>query len=127
LAVRAGHDFLPAEIWFNGEVTSLFDIKLKGEKLSKKEQRQQSSPVDGTFDVEFTGIDFCPIPPFFCIKVDLLAADQSFGDQFDSTHPEMDKDTFDEFMGELEDGKFNKKDRVSKLVKQAFSRGLYLD
>jgi len=127
LAVRAGHDFLPAEIWFNGELTSLFAIDPLGEKLSKKEMRQQSSPVDGTFDVEFTGINFCPVPPFFCIVVDLLAADQSFGDQFDSTHPDMDKDTFDEFMEELEDGKFNKKDKVSKLLKQAFSRGLYLD
>jgi hypothetical protein len=47
LAVRAGHDFLPAEIMFNGEMTSLFDKKLFGEKLSKKEKKQQSSPVDG--------------------------------------------------------------------------------
>lgn len=124
LAVRAGHDFLPAEIWFNGELTSLFAIDPLGEKLSKKEKKQQSSPVDGTFDEEFTGIDFCPVLPHFCIKVDLLNADQSFGEQF--TFDAMDGYTFDEFMKELEDGKFDKKDKVSKLLNEAFSRGINL-
>jgi len=122
LAIRAGHDFLPAEIMFNGELTSLFVIDPLGEKLSKKEKKQQSSPVDGAFDEEFTGIDFCPVPPFFCIKVDLLAADQSFGGQFG-----LGADTFDEFMKELEDEKFDKKDQVSKLLKEAFARGINLD
>jgi len=51
-----------------------------------------------------------------------LAADQSFGVQF-----RLGADTFDEFMKELEDGKFNKKDKVSKLLKEAFSRGINLD
>jgi len=131
LAVRAGHDFLPAEIWFNGKLTSLFDDKLDGKKLSKKEQKQQSSPVDGEFDEEFLHIKFCPAPGF-CIDVDLLAADQSFGKQFAFDDGEkydeyMDLGTFDEFMEELKDGKFNKKDKVSKLLKQVFSRGLYLE
>ena len=35
--------------------------------------------------------------------------------------------TFDEFMKELEDGKFDKKDQVSKLLKEAFSREINLD
>jgi len=122
LALRAGHDFLPAEIKFNGKITSLFLIVPLGEKLSEKEKKQQSSPVDGTFEEEFLGIDFCPMPPFFCINVDLLLADQSFGGQFG-----LGADTFDEFMKELEDGKFNKKDKVSKLLKEAFSRGINFD
>ncbi len=123
LALRAGHDFLPAEIVFNGKLTSIFAIDPLGEKFSKKEKRQPSSPVDGTFDIEFTGIDFCPIPPdIFCIKVDLLAADQSFGEQFG-----LGADTFDEFMEELEDGKFDKTDQVSILLDEAFSRGINLD
>jgi len=122
LAVRAGHDFLPAEIWFDGKLTSLFDINPLGEKLSKKEKKQPSSPVDGAFDEEFLNIVFCPDPPDFCIKVDLLFADQSFGDQFG-----LGADTFDEFMKELEDGKFDKKDQVSKLLDEAFSRGINLD
>ena len=127
LAVRTGHDFLPAEIIFNGELTSLFLIDPLGEKLSKEEGRQQSSQVDGKFDIEFTGIDFCPVFPHFCIKVDLLAADQSFGEQFAFSHDTMDENTFDDFMKELEDGEFNKKDKVSKLLKEAFSRGINLD
>ncbi len=122
LALRAGHDFLPAEIKFNGELTSIFAIGPLGEKLSKQEKRQQSSPVDGEFDVEFTGIDFCPVPPFFCIKVDLLVADQSFGEQF-----ELGAGTFDEFMSQLEDGHFDKTDQVSIFLDQAFSRGINLD
>jgi len=131
LAVRTGHDFLPAEIMFNGQMTSLFDSeKLEGKKLSKKEQKQQSSPVDGLFDDDFRHIKFFPAPillPDFFIEVDLLEADQSFGAQFAPTHPDMDGDTFDEFMKELEDGKFDKKDKVSKLLKEAFSRGINLD
>ncbi len=120
LALRAGHDFLPAEIIFNGKMTSLFVIDPLGEKLSKKEKKQPSSPVDGTFEDEFLGIkDFCL--PGFCITVNLLEADQSFGDQFG-----LGADTFDEFMKELEDGKFDKKDKVSKLLKEAFSRGINL-
>ncbi len=122
LAIRTGHDFLPAEIKFNGVLTSLFVIDPLGEKLSEKEKRQPSSPVDGIFDEEFTGIDFCPIFPVFCIEVDLLAADQSFGEQFG-----LGADTFDEFMEELEDGEFDKTDQVSILLEEAFSRGINLD
>jgi len=122
LAVRTGHDFLPAKIMFNGKLTSLFLIDPLGEKLSKKEKKQPSSPVDGKFDIEFTGINFCPIPDIFCIEVDLLFADQSFGKQM-----LLGADTFDELMEELEDGEFNKKDKVSKLLKQAFARGLYFN
>ena len=127
LAVRAGHDFLPAEIMFNGEMTSLFDKKLLGEKLSKKEKKQQSSPVDGEFDEAFLNIVLHCFSPNVCITLNLLTADQSFGAQFAPTHPDMDGDTFDEFMKELEDGKFDKKDKVSKLLKEAFSRGINLD
>jgi len=121
LAIRAGHDFLPAEIKFNGQLTSLFVIDPLGEKLSKKEKKQQSSPVDGEFDIEFTGINFCPVPPFFCINVDLLAADQSFGAQFG-----FGEDRFDEFMEQQADSKFDKKDEVTKLLIEAFARGINL-
>ena len=131
LAVRIGHDFLPTEIVFNGVSKSIFLIDPLGEKLDKKEKRQKSSPLDGTFDDVFTKIEnFCL--PGFCINVDLLNADRTFGDQFafdDGPNYDeyMDSGTFDEFLGEVADGKFNKKDRVSKLLKQAFSRGLSFD
>ena len=122
LALRSGHDFLPAEIKFNGKETSIFAIDPLGEKLSEKEKRQPSSPVDGEFDEEFLGIDFCPVPPFFCINVNLLEADQSFGEQF-----ELGPDTFDEFMASLEDGEFDKTDQVSILLDEAFGIGINLD
>ena len=118
LALRTGHDFLPAEIMFNGNLTSIFVINPLGEKLSKEEQKQPSSPVDGEFDEEFLGIDFCPAPGF-CIKVNLLEADESFGKQFG-----LGEDTFDSFMNELEDGKFDESDQVSMLLEEAFARGL---
>ena len=128
LAIRAGHDFLPAKIMFDAcplpdamGLCSLFIIFPLGEKLSEEEKMQPSSPVDGMFDEEFLGIKFCPVPPDFCITVDLLEADQSFGEQFG-----LGADTFDEFMASLEDGGFDKNDKVSKLLKEAFSRGIYL-
>jgi len=115
LAVRTGHDFLPAEIIFNGDLTkSLFAINPLGEKLSEEEKKQPSSPVDGTFDIEFTGIEFCPIPGIFCIKVDLLAADQDFGMEFADVSLGLGPDTFDDMMLELEDGEFNIKCSVHR-------------
>jgi len=130
LALRAGHDFLPAEIKFNGELTSIFAILPLEEKLSKQEKRQQSSPADGVFDIEFTGINFCPVPPFFCIEVDLLAVDRSFGKQFAEEFDDgsiLEAGTFDEFMIELQDGHFDEGDSVSMFLDQLFSRGINLD
>ena len=134
LAVRSGHDFLPAKIMYDGCVfpdeeglCSLFIIDPLGEKLSEKEQRQQSAPVDGIFEDEFLGINFCPIFPVFCIEVDLLEADQSFGKQFKDKDLDLDKNTFDEFMLELSDGTFDETDRVSMLLDEAFAQRLLLD
>ncbi len=137
LALRTGHDYLPAEIMFDGCIfpdeqglCSLFIIDPLGEKLSELEQRQQSAPVDGTFEDEFLGIDFCPIDPEdlppngFCIKVNLLEADQSFGKQFKDKDLDLDKNTFDEFMVELSDGSFDETDRVSILLDEAFAQRL---
>jgi len=121
LAMRTAHDFLPANIMFNGQLTSLFVIDPLGEKLSKKEKVEPSAPVDGMFEEEFRGIDFCPIPDIFCIVVDLLEADRSFGDQFD-----LGENKFNNFMAELSDGSFDDTDEVSRLLVEAFSRGLAL-
>jgi len=131
LALRIGHDFLPKEIVINGKSELIFDIPSLGEKLDKKEKRQQSLPLDGTFHDIFTDIEaFCPFPGL-CITVDLLNADRTFGEQFAFGPPPpvppeeprafdeyMDSGTFDEFLGEVSDGKFNKKDRVSNMLKQ---------
>jgi len=123
LAVRSGHDFLPAEIMFNDQMTSIFMIDPLGEKLSETEKMQPSSPLDGEFDIEFTGIDFCPIPPdVFCIEVNLLDADRTFGDDFG-----MDSGKFNQFMTEQKDGIFNEEDEVSILLDEAFAMGINFD
>jgi hypothetical protein len=125
-AIRAGHDYLPADIMYKGVLTSLFAIHPLGDRLSEVEQSQPSSRVDGEFDIEFTGIDFCPIPEIgFCIVVDLLEADRSFGEQFKEKH--LNKNTFDKFMHELSDGSFDKSERVTILLDEAFSFGINLD
>ncbi len=130
LAVRIGHDFLPKEIMINGETKIIFEIP-HGDKLNKKEKRQQSLPLDGMFHDIYTHIEgFCN--QFFCVNVDLLKADHTFGEQFafDVGHKYdqyLDSTTFQEFLDEVSDGKFNKKDRVSKLLKDAFAFGLSFD
>jgi hypothetical protein len=129
LAFRTGHDLLPAIIKFDecylpddDGYCSLFIIDPRGEKLSEKEQRQRSSPVDGVFEEEFLGIDFCPIPDVFCIEVDLLDADQTFGTQFG-----FGEGRFDSFMDDLKDGHFDEDEEVSQLLREAFAVGLYLE
>jgi hypothetical protein len=129
LAFRTGHDLLPARIIFDGcflpdenGLCSIFIIDPRGEKLSDMEQEQRSVPVDGTFEPEFLGINFCPVPPDFCIEVDLLEADQSFGEQFG-----FGAERFDSFLEDLEDGQFDEDEEVSQLLREAFAVGLYLE
>jgi len=118
LAVRQLHDFLSVELVFNGELTSLFLIDPLGEKLSEEEKKQQSSPVDGEFVEELTGIIFCPD---FCLSLNLLARDQSFGEQFG-----FGADRFDEFLSQLEDSTYDEEDEVTKLLIEVFARGINL-
>ena len=117
LALRSGHDFLPGNVIFNGELVNVFT--LTGEKFNQSERKQKSSPLDGQFDEEFLGIDIC-ITPVFCINVDLLEADRSFGDQFDTTF------SFDHFMEETSDGRYDKHEDVTGLLIELFARGINL-
>jgi len=123
LAQRAGHDFLPENIMFDGKLTSLFSDDLDGKTLSKKEKKQPSSPMDGKFDEGFLNIIvFCPAPdtdPAFCITVNLLEADRSFGEQFG-----LGADTFDDFMDQLSDGKLKKNEDLAKLLIEGFAMGI---
>jgi len=139
LALRTTHDLLPERIEFDGcyledsdGLCSLFIIDPRGDKLSEKEQRQRSVPVDGTFLDQFLDIEFCPIAPEdlppdgFCITVDLLEADQLFGAQFGLDYS-VEGDRFDSFMADLEDGHFDDGEEVTELIKEAFAVGLYLE
>jgi hypothetical protein len=129
LAFRTGHDLLPARIVFDGcfmpdedGLCNLFIINPRGEKLSEWEQRQRSVPVDGTFEPEFLGLNFCPVPPDFCIELDLLESDQLFGEQFG-----FGAERFDSFLEDLEDGHFDEDEEVAQLLIEAFAKGLNLE
>ena len=117
LALRSGHDYLPGNVIFDGELVNVF--MLTGEKFNQPERKQSSSKLDGVFDEEFLGIDIC-IAPGFCINVDLLEADRSFGDQFDTEF------SFDHFMVETSDGRYDKDEDVTKLLIELFARGINL-
>lgn len=120
LALRSGHDFLPGFVKYNGEYVNVFTLTGHGDKFSQSERKQMASPLDGEFDDVFTGIDVCVVPTF-CIKVDLLEADRSFGDQFG-----MGADRFDQFMEQTSDGRYDKEEEVTQLIIELFARGINL-
>jgi len=123
LALRTGHDFLPGQVKFNGEYVNVFTLTGHGDKFSKSEMRQPSSPLDGEFDEEFLGIDVCVNPPgcSFIIQVNLLEADVGFAEQFDTQF------SFEHFMEETSDGRYDANEDVTKLIIELFPRGTYLD
>jgi len=110
LALRSVHDFLPGMVKFNGEQVSVISLSLVGEKFSKSELKQRSSPLDGQFDDLWNGF---PIP--------LLFLDQTFG--FFHTDEEF---TFDEFMVETSDGHYDSHEEVTKLIIEQFAIGINL-
>jgi len=123
LALRTIHDFLPGKIKFgNGHVSTL-DQSLFGEKLNKKELQQKSSKLDGKFDDEFLHIDICLDFPTcsLMVQVNLLEADRSFGEDFETD------DSFDDFLEELEDGLYDEDDKVMEHIRTLFAKGQYLD
>ena len=121
LALRSGHDFLPGIVKFNGEQVSIIFIPA-GEKFSKSELKQRSSPLDGQFDDLWNGC-FPPILTTSCTigTIPLLFFDQTFG--FDHTDGEF---TFDEFMVETSDGRYDSHEEVTKLIIEQFAIGINL-
>ena len=108
LALRSVHDFLPDTVKFNGDQVSVLNPILVGEKLSKSEFKQRSLPLDGQFVDLWNG---SPIP--------LLFLDQTFG--FDHTDNEF---TFDEFMVQTSDGRYDSGEDVTDLIIQQFAKGM---
>ena len=118
LALRTVHDFLPGQIKIDNNLISTLHPDLNGLKLDKKELKQKSSKLDGKFDEEFLHIDICFPPDFaICIVVSLLEADQSFGGQFETEY------SFDEFLDELEDGKYDKDDKATFHIRNLMAKG----
>jgi len=114
LALRTLHAFLPGTIKVNGVMTPILDPSLVGKTLSKKDMMQLSRPMDGTFDPAFRHITII-IPPNNIFTIDLLERDSSFAQQF---HTDF---TFEHFLGELTDGKYNTNDDVMKVIKADFA------
>ncbi len=115
-ALRSVHDMLPGEIIINGETVSVFQEPFFSvpEKLSKKDRKQPSGPLDGLLDIAF--LPFCPFPGF-CIN--LLDADVSFAILFTNTD-------FEEFMIQTSDGKYDADEEVTQLIIEQFAIGINL-
>ncbi len=112
-AFRTVHDFLPGNITVNGTDTALLSIP-PNVRLSDSDMMQQSSPLDGTLDEEFLAIDIShPGGPM--IIVNLLEADQTFGDQFGTEFG------FDELLEELVDGKYDTGDKAMHGIRNLIS------
>lgn len=120
LALRSGHDFLPGMVKFNGEQVSVIDPILVGEKFSKSELKQRTSPLDGQFDDLWNGC-VAPGVPTSCTMgtIPLLFLDQTFG----IIHTTSD---FDEFMEQTSDGRYDSNEEVTQLLIEQFARGINL-
>ena len=119
LALRTIHDFLPGKIKFDNRWISTLDPSLHGKKLDNNELKQKSSKLGGKFDEEFLNINICLDPPgcSFRIMVNLFAADQSFGDQFEV------EDSFDDMLEELKDGLYDKDDKAMVHIRNLMAKG----
>jgi hypothetical protein len=118
LALRTIHDFLPGQILIDGEYEFTLDPILNEKTLDEIELQQPSSALDGEFDKEFLDIHVCFPPDFsICITVNLLDADQSFGEQFGL------EESFDEFLEELEDGQYDEDERVMEHIRNLMAKG----
>ena len=118
LAFRTVHDFLPQEIQIGDPpiTISIFDLSLFGQTLTIPERMALSSPLDGTFDPDFT-IDIF-IPPPVSKTVNLFQADSSFAVQFFTDF------TFEFFLSELNDGLYNPDEDVMKQIRSLIAKGL---
>jgi len=118
LAFRTIHDFLPGKIRIDNKLVSTLDPSLHGKTLDETELQQKSSKLDGKFDEEFLHIEICFPPDFtICIEVNLLEADQTFGDQFGLS------ESFDDMLSELEDGTYDEDDRAMFHIRNLIAKG----
>lgn len=118
LAFRTVHDLLPGNITVNGVTMPVLDPSLSGKTLSASDMQQMSSPLDGKYDDEFRAmvITF----PGGSITMDLLERDSSYATQFKTTH------TFEFFLAEVADGKFDRTDKVTGFLKTMLAKGFAL-
>ena len=115
LALRTLHALLPATIKLDGNDVSMLDPSIHNRMLSKGELMQLSRPVSDTFDPIFSNITVFT-PACNCFEtMDLFEKDSTFASQFETTY------TFEELMGELKDGKYNKQDLAFVIIAEEFA------
>lgn len=115
LALRTLHALLPATIKLDGNDVSMLDPSIYNRMLSKGELMQLSRPVSDTFDPVFNNITVFT-PACNCFEtMDLFERDSTFASQFETTY------TFEELMGELKDGKYNKEDLAFEIIAEEFA------
>lgn len=117
LALRTVHDVLPEEITFNAQTVDIFDPSLAGQVLAKQERRTPSETPDGQIAEAFQNITL-PTGPDSFIMINLLEKDRSFGEQFQTDV------SFDTFMAELKDGRYNQNEEGYKHIRELFAKGL---
>jgi hypothetical protein len=123
LSLRAVHSYVPGHIMVNGVDTPILDPSLRGKTLSAKDMQQLSKPLDGTFDPVFRNVTIFlppPNPPPNLFTIDLFERDSSFAKQFGTDV------SFEEFMGELKDGRFDKDEQVMNYLREDVAAGLLL-
>lgn len=115
LALRTLHALLPATIKLDGNDVSMLDPSIHNRMLSKGELMQLSRPLSDTFDPVFSNITVFT-PACNCFEtMDLFERDSTFASQFATTY------TFEELMGELKDGKYNKEDLAFEIIAEEFA------
>ncbi|MEO9363239.1 MAG: hypothetical protein ABI348_04990 [Nitrososphaera sp.] len=121
LSLRAIHSYVPGHIMVNGVDMMILDPSLRGKTLSDEDMQQLSKPLDGTFDPVFRNVTIFlppPNPPPNTFTIDLFERDSSFAKQFGTDV------SFEEFMDELKDGRFDQNEKVMSYLREDIANGL---
>jgi len=113
LAYRTLHDLIPGRIMIGGIETNTFTIN-PFTPLTDEELMQLGAELDGTYDPELLAIAI-PFPPF---EINLFERDSTFATAVGT------KFSIEFFLEELEDGAYDKKDKVMKQIRNLISKGL---
>lgn len=121
LSLRAIHSYVPGRIMVNGVDTMVLDPSLREKTLSDEDMQQLSKPLDGTFDPVLRNVTIFlppPNPPPNTFTIDLFEKDSSFAKQFGTDV------SFEEFMNELKDGRFDTNEKVMFYLREDVANGL---
>jgi len=112
LALRTLHDLIPGRVIIGGTEVPAFGIS-PFTPVTDEELMQLGAEIDGVYDPELLAI-FIPGRGF----LNLLERDSTFATDLDT------KFSLEFFLEELEDGQYDKTDKVMKEIRKMFSKGL---